>query len=233
MKRLKSFFVVVSSMILLASCSKQIEPNIEDSTAAIKSITKDNPNVKITTLAAAGGTIPNALSTAKKMSIEEFRSMYSKMEALKNHYNNSNDSFKVKVVSDGAMKITTNAEGNEGPDDGTGPGPVGIPTGNGTTYFNKFPYSSPGGGMGVYLYYNLNASRQVINPNIVMTGLGFDVWQPLFSSNAGFNPQTGVSTFSLTGALISNIGNFVVVVVYTYDISVNPYTMTARIVGVK
>jgi hypothetical protein len=206
---------------------------MEDSSMVIKSITKDNPNVKITTLDAAGGTLPNALSTAKKMSIEEFKVMYSKMEALKNHFNSTSDSFKIKILSDGGMKIATNAEGNEGPDDGNGSGSIGIPTGNGTTYFNKFPYSSPGGGMGVYLYYNLNASRQVINPNIVMTGLGFDVWQPLFTSNAGFNPQTGVSTFSLTGALISNIGNFVVVVVYTYDISVNAYTMTARIVGVK
>ena len=37
-----------------------------------KLYSKENPNVKITTLDAAGGTLPNALSTAKKMSIEEF-----------------------------------------------------------------------------------------------------------------------------------------------------------------
>lgn len=233
MKSVRNYFVILSSAILMTSCSKQVESTEGQLSNEIQKITKGNPNVQITTVQAASAQFPNAALEAKKMTIEEFRALYTKMESLKNQFNHQNDSIKVKLLGNEEPKIKANSEGNEGPDDG-GPVVPGIITpGGATTYFSRFPFSSPGGGMGVYLYYNLNAARQVINPNMMLYGFGFDIWQPLFTSNGGYNPRTGVTTFSLTGALISNIGNILIVVIYTYDFSVNAYTMISRIDAIR
>lgn len=227
MKKQTNYLVILSSLILLTSCSKHVETENSD----IHSFEKNFSNVKVLTLDEAKKVYLNSIDSIPRITLTEFKNIYSSMENFKIYFNNQNESNKIKNLNGNEFKIKSNFEGNEGPDIGIGIPGSGI--GGATTYFNRFNYSSPGGSMGIFLYYNLNSSRQVINPTMGLYGLGFDTWQPYYTSNVSFNPQTGVTNFSITGQLVSNVGGFIVIVIYTYDFSVNAYTMTAKIVGIR